>query len=51
MCFFSAITDELHQSFVTGRGPKMRDVWIDTIGSSVGMSMGYLIKSKKTIKI
>lgn len=50
LCFFYAITDEFHQSFVPGRGPQMRDVWIDTIGSSVGMSMGYLIKNNNKIK-
>ena len=44
LCFIYAITDEFHQSFVPGRGPDIRDVLIDTLGSSVGMSIGSLIK-------
>lgn len=44
LCLVYAITDEFHQSFVPGRGPEIRDVFIDTIGSSVGMSIGCLIK-------
>lgn len=44
LCFLYAITDEWHQSFVPGRGPQIRDVFIDTVGSSVGMGMGYIVK-------
>lgn len=47
MCFLYAITDELHQSFVPGRGPQARDVLIDTIGSSVGVAVSYMVKNKK----
>lgn len=31
-----AITDEIHQSFVPGRGPAFKDVIIDTIGVILG---------------
>lgn len=31
-----AITDEIHQSFVAGRSPAVRDVCIDTAGAFVG---------------
>ena len=44
LCFVYAITDEFHQFFVPGRAPEMKDVLIDTLGSSVGMSIGCLIK-------
>lgn len=35
--FFSviyALSDEYHQSFVPGRGPHIRDVFIDTLGAA-----------------
>ena len=47
LCFMYAITDEFHQSFVPGRAPEIRDVLIDTLGSSVGMSIGCFIKRFK----
>lgn len=47
LCFMYAITDEFHQSFVPGRAPEVRDVLIDTLGSSVGMSIGFFMKRFK----
>ena len=44
LCFLYAITDEFHQSFVPGRGPQLRDVLIDTIGSSVGIGISFWVK-------
>lgn len=44
LCFVYAVTDELHQLFVPGRACQMRDVLIDSLGSGVGMSVGYFIK-------
>lgn len=44
LCFVYAITDELHQLLVPGRACEMRDVLIDTLGSGVGISIGYFIK-------
>lgn len=41
-CFLYACSDELHQLFVPGRCGKMLDVFIDTIGASVGV-VGYYI--------
>jgi len=32
-----AITDEFHQSFVTGRNSSLVDVGIDTVGANLGM--------------
>lgn len=36
--FLTAIQDELHQIFVPGRAPMIRDVMIDTIGIIIGVS-------------
>jgi len=33
IAFFYGITDEIHQSFVPGREPRVRDTIFDTIGS------------------
>ena len=35
-CCFYAITDEIHQNFVAGRGPQASDVLLDTFGACVG---------------
>ena len=40
LCVAYAATDELHQSFVPGRGPSPRDVVIDAAGASLGL-LGY----------
>ena len=36
LCCLYAVTDEIHQGFVAGRGPMVRDVIIDTCGSVAG---------------
>lgn len=36
-CALYAITDEIHQAFVPGRGPKVSDVLIDSFGSITGI--------------
>ena len=36
LCVGFACTDEFHQSFVAGRGPSKRDVFIDSIGALFG---------------
>lgn len=45
-CFIYAITDEFHQTFITGRTGQFSDVIIDTIGASIG-SIVYSIVYKK----
>jgi VanZ family protein len=37
MALLYAITDEIHQSFVPGRGPWVVDVGIDSIGALIGL--------------
>lgn len=36
ICLFYAISDEMHQYFVVGRGAQVRDVCIDLIGGLIG---------------
>lgn len=37
LCLGYAITDEVHQSFVPGRGPRVEDVGIDALGALIGL--------------
>lgn len=41
-----AITDEMHQLFVVGRSGEIRDVIIDSIGVSFGITIGIIIFTK-----
>ena len=49
MALTYAVTDEVHQAFIPGRGAQVRDVLIDGAGAAVGVFlytciMGYSIK-------
>jgi VanZ family protein len=51
----TALTDETIQMFVDGRGPSLKDVWIDFAGVTVGMAIlyfghDYVKKRKHTTK-
>ncbi|MBZ4650931.1 VanZ family protein [Thermosipho sp. (in: thermotogales)] len=49
-CILYAISDEVHQLFVPGRGAQVTDVMIDSLGSFVGIGMYKVIgKFKKVI--
>lgn len=39
ICVLYAISDEIHQIFVAGRGPGVKDVLIDSSGSLVGLGL------------
>lgn len=43
-----AITDEIHQAFVPGRGPGVLDVLIDTVGVTIGSTATSILS--KTLK-
>lgn len=45
ICFIYAISDEVHQLFIPGRSGEVRDVFIDCIGSLVGIGV-YFITSR-----
>lgn len=38
-----AIFDEVHQYFTPGRSYQLKDVFIDTIGGSIGLIISYLV--------
>lgn len=43
LCFIYAVSDEMHQLFIPGRSCEIKDVFIDTIGGSIGIIVYYLI--------
>lgn len=43
ICALYAISDEVHQLFVNGRGPQVKDVLIDSAGAIVGISLFCMI--------
>ncbi|MBF8984614.1 VanZ family protein [Lutibacter sp. B2] len=47
ICVLYAISDEVHQLFVPGRGPGVKDVFIDSAGASVGICMYRMISRIK----
>lgn len=40
---FYAVTDEIHQRFITARGPDLADVAIDSIGAVMGIGLASLV--------
>lgn len=49
ICMAYAITDEIHQIFVSGRSGEIRDIIVDTCGSSVGILLNIIINRKRII--
>ncbi|UPO98676.1 VanZ family protein (plasmid) [Cetobacterium somerae] len=51
LTFLYACTDEFHQGFVPGRGPALKDVFIDTLGGCLGIVLIFLFfnSNKKPI--
>lgn len=43
MCFFVAFIDETIQIF-SGRGPQIRDVWVDLLGASIGLLIATVVR-------
>lgn len=44
ICVLYAVSDEVHQLFITGRSGEIRDVLIDSAGSSVGIGVWLVMK-------
>lgn len=44
ICVAYAISDEFHQLFVPGRGPRLKDVFIDGSGAALGILLYVLIR-------
>lgn len=38
-----AVTDEIHQAFVPGRGPAAKDVLLDAVGAALGIAVIYAV--------
>ena len=49
LCLIYAITDEIHQGFVSGRTPLVLDVIIDTCGSTFGIIFVYFTFLRKKL--
>ena len=49
-CALYAITDEIHQTFISGRSGEIRDVLIDSLGALTGILL-ILLMSKTICKI
>jgi VanZ family protein len=47
ICVLYAISDEIHQMFVPGRGPGVKDVLIDSTGAIVGIGIYWVIGRKR----
>lgn len=45
ICSLYAVTDEVHQMFVPGRGPAVFDVFIDSLGTCAGIFTYYIMSS------
>lgn len=54
ICVLYAISDEVHQMFVPGRGPGLKDVLIDSSGAIVGIGVYlmvlYVVRGRSTIE-
>ena len=51
ICVLYAISDELHQFFVPGRGPGIKDVLIDSMGAVIGILIFIGIFKKINFRI
>lgn len=48
ICFVYALTDEYHQTFISGRTGQFIDVLIDTLGASIGTIIYNKLRQKST---
>ncbi len=46
VCVLYAMSDEIHQFYVPGRGPQLKDVFIDSIGAVTGIIIYLLVRRK-----
>lgn len=46
-CILIASLDEYYQSFIPGRGARLKDVFIDSFGALVGVGLGRVIENVK----
>ena len=48
ICFIYSISDEFHQLFIDGRSAEVLDVFIDTLGASLGVFVNRKVRSIKS---
>lgn len=48
LCILYAVSDEIHQLFVPGRGAQVMDVLIDSVGAIAGIRCIFLIKRRNS---
>lgn len=46
ICALYSLSDEIHQLFIVGRAFRVFDIFVDTLGSTVGIMIYYLIYKK-----
>ncbi|MBA5852037.1 VanZ family protein [Clostridium sp. cel8] len=50
--FLYACSDEIHQFFIPGRSPRIRDVFIDTFGGLMALLLNfYRYRKKQNVKV
>lgn len=47
ICIIYALTDEYHQTFISGRTGQLTDVIIDTLGAILGITLNKIISKSK----
>jgi VanZ family protein len=50
ICMLYAVSDEVHQAFVPGRGPAISDVLLDSAASAAGIAIAWLTGRLKRSK-
>lgn len=50
ICYIYVISDETHQLFVEGRSGEFRDIFIDTLGSFIGISLTLFVCKIRRIR-
>jgi VanZ family protein len=51
ICVLYAVSDEIHQTFVPGRGGNVIDVVLDSVGSLIGIGLYLVVRSKVTVRL
>ena len=47
LCSLYAVTDEIHQAFIPGRGPAVLDIFIDMVGTTAGYACFLLLSGSR----
>ena len=51
VCLIVAAADEFHQTFVASRGASVRDIMIDSIGAILGLLIGSIFRTSRSIRL